>query len=93
MGIFLKNPETERKVRELAALEGATLTSAIDVAVEEALAKRRSQPRPRLTLQEMIEATDRFRKAVGLDKPHAPITKADFDALYDDLPGVNETDD
>ena len=93
MSIFVRNPETERKVRELAALEGATLTSAIEVAVDEALTRRRPTPRPKRTLEEMIAATERFRKAAGLDKPHEPITKADFDALYDYLPGMSETGD
>ena len=32
MGIFIKNPETERKARKLARLRGETLTAVIDAA-------------------------------------------------------------
>ncbi len=90
MGIFIKNPETERKARELAALRGEGLTASIDAALEAALIRERSRPARARTLEEMVAATDRFRKAAGLDRPHAPITRADFDALYDDMPGLNE---
>lgn len=85
MAMFIKNPETERKARELAALDGATLTRAVDRALEEALARRRAEP-PVRTLESMIAATERFHAACGGLKPDLPpITKADFDALYDYL--------
>jgi hypothetical protein len=49
MGIFIENPEVERKARELARLTGKTLTAAIETAVDQALANeevsRRSRPR------------------------------------------------
>ena len=38
MGIFIKNPETEKIVREVAALRGTTITGAIDALAREALA-------------------------------------------------------
>lgn len=84
MSIFIRNPETERKVREFAAMDGLTLTGAIDAAMDEVLAKRKTA-KPRRTMESMIAANERFRKAAGLDKPHDPISKADFDALYDYL--------
>jgi hypothetical protein len=83
MSILLKNPEAERMARELAALRGSTLTDAIKGALDKALAEEKAKT-PR-TRESMIAANDRFRKAAGLDKPHPPITKADFDALYDYL--------
>ncbi len=39
MGILIKRPETERKIRELAARTGETITDAVDHAVAERLAK------------------------------------------------------
>jgi antitoxin VapB len=39
MGVFIKNPETEAKIRELAARTGETLTEAIERAVEERLTR------------------------------------------------------
>lgn len=39
MGVFIKKPETEAKIRELASRTGETLTDAIDRAVDERLAR------------------------------------------------------
>ena len=92
MGILIKNPEAERAVRELAELTGETLTTAIEISVRERLAKQRdAKPQRARTLEEMREATDRFRRAVGLDKVKLHITKADFDEL-NEIPGLNMTD-
>lgn len=83
MGIFIKNPETERKVRELAHRRGSTLTAAIDEALDQALKAENSAPRTKKTLEEIRAATDRFRRATGLDKlPSTPVTKAEWDALW-----------
>lgn len=89
MGIFIRNAETERDIRELAVREGISLTEAVSVSVKDRLAKAPPAKR-KPTFEEMVAATDEFRKAIGLDKPHAPITKEDFDDLYDDIPGVHE---
>jgi antitoxin VapB len=92
MGIFIKNPVVERKARELAKLEGKSLTAVIEEALDEKLARC---PRPsgrRPTLEEMLAATERFRKAVGLDKVKVePMTKKDWDALWPT--GIPEIDD
>jgi antitoxin VapB len=45
MGIFIKKPEAEAKIRELAALTGETLTDAIEKAVDDRLANIAPQPR------------------------------------------------
>lgn len=39
MGVFIKKPEAEAKIRELAARTGETITDAIEHAVDERLAK------------------------------------------------------
>jgi hypothetical protein len=92
VGIFIKNPETERKARELARRRGSTLTAALDDALEQALkGELVAAPRKR-TLAEIQAATDRFRKATGLDQhPPIPISKAEWDALWPT--GIPEIDD
>lgn len=84
MGIFIKNPEVERKARKLAALEGKTLTAVIEEALDLRLAAQPQRPaQPRPTLEEMRQATDEFRRAIGLDKVKvAPITKQEWDAMW-----------
>ena len=91
MGIFIKNPETEKAVREIAALRGDTITGVIDALAREALARETPRPRKR-TLEEMRAATDEFRRKTGLDKRKLNITKADFDALWE-IPGLDLSDD
>jgi antitoxin VapB len=86
MGIFIKNPETEKAVREIAALRGQTITGVIDTLAREALerevAKQPVAERKR-TLEEMRAATAHFRRVSGLDKlPPRPVTKAEWDALW-----------
>jgi antitoxin VapB len=88
MGIFIKNPEVERKARELARLTGKTLTAAIEAAVDQALEAESAKPLGRPTVEEMKAATREFRKAVGLDKVKLNVTRADFDALWE-IPGIN----
>jgi antitoxin VapB len=87
MGIFIKNPEVERKARELAALRGASLTAAIDAALDAALLVEAAKPRGRPTLAQMLAATEEFRRKAGLDKVKLNVTKADFDALWE-IPGI-----
>ena len=83
MGIFIKNPEVERKARELANREGKTLTAVIEEALDQRLANSPPPPGRRPTLEEMQAATDKFRRAVGLDKVKvSPMTKKDWDALW-----------
>jgi antitoxin VapB len=93
MGIFIKNPETERAVREIAALRGETITGVIGALAREALERETpSPPKRRPTLAEMMAATDEFRRAVGLDKRKLNVTKADFDEL-NEIPGLELRDD
>jgi len=85
MGIFIKNPQTEKVVREVAALRGTSITGVIDSLAREALEHERNRPRPRKhSLDEMRAATREFRRKTGLDrqdrKPSAP--KSVWDALW-----------
>jgi len=90
MGIFIKNPEVERKARELARLTGKSLTAALDDALGEALVEqhRLETVRKRPTLEQMIAATEEFRRKTGLDKVKLDVTRADFDALWE-TPGLD----
>ena len=92
MSIFIKNPQTEQKARELARLTGETLTGAIDEALSRRLEEEKAKPRKRPTLAEMQAATDEFRRVTGLDKVKLNVTKADFDRLWE-IPGLAEGDD
>jgi antitoxin VapB len=92
MSMFIKNPDVERAARELARLRGTSLTDAVGQALQHALASEREKARPRPTAAEMKAATDRFRKAIGLDKRKLDVTKADFDALWE-IPGFDPKDD
>ncbi|MCC7267189.1 MAG: type II toxin-antitoxin system VapB family antitoxin [Caulobacteraceae bacterium] len=83
MAIHIKNIETERKARELATLTGGTITGVIDQALEQRLTEERGKRR-KPTLEEMIAATEEFRRKMGGvrgDLP--PLTKADWDALWE----------
>jgi hypothetical protein len=82
MGILIKNPEVERKARELAALRGKTITAAIEDGLDHELGIERAK-RHRPTLAEMQAATDEFRRKTGLDKVKLSVSKADFDAMWD----------
>jgi len=89
MGIFIKNPEVERKARELARLTGETLTGAIEAALDQRLSVEAAKPRGRPTLAQMQAATDEFRRISGLDKVKLGVTRADFDALWE-IPGLSD---
>jgi antitoxin VapB len=91
LGIFIKNPEVERKARELARLRGVTLTDAVGQALESALSSEAAKIQRRPTFDEMVEATERFRRKAGLDKRKLKITKADFDALWE-IPGLEDSE-
>lgn len=96
MGIFIKNPETERVVRQLAAVRGDTITGVIDKLAREALEREQAaataSPRPLRNLAQMRASNEHFRRISGLDKaPRKPVTKAEWDALWPT--GIPEIDD
>lgn len=85
MGIFIKNPETERKARELARLRGETLTAVIDAALEDALVGERAKVAARPSAEDIEAASAILRRAIGLDrKPQPPVLREEFDALWED---------
>jgi len=91
MAILIKNPEVERKARELASLRGESITSALDGALDKALAE--AQPKRRkLSLEGMIAATDRMHERAGIKTPLPPLTKAEWDEL-NEIPGLAEDGD
>ena len=90
MAILIKNPETERKARELASLRGLSITAALDGALEKALAETPPKPR-KLSLAGMIAATEALHERARLRGPLPPITKADWDDL-NEIPGFDEDD-
>ena len=91
MAILIKNPEVERKARELATRRGLSITAALDEALERELeVARREQRRP--TLEEIIAATDELHAKAGVRGPFPPVTKAEWDEI-NEIPGVAEDDE
>ena len=86
-------PEVERKARELARLTGKTLTGGrSEKPFDRELEAGRTPSRAgRPTLEEMIAATERFRKAVGLDKVKLNVTQGGLGRALGD-PGLRSTD-
>lgn len=91
MAILIKNPEVERKARELASLSGLSITAALDGALDRALAEA-SQKRRKPTVEEMLEATRRFRERAGITGPQPPVTKEEWDGI-NEVPGFHEDED
>jgi antitoxin VapB len=89
MAILIKNPETERKARELATLKGQTITGVIDDALDHALTEARPK---RPTAEQILAATRRFRAASGIHGPQPPVTKAEWDEI-NEIPGLAEDGD
>ena len=84
MAILIKNPETERKARELASLRGQSITAVIDGALDRALAE--AQPKRRPTVEEMEAATERMWARAGKSGPQPPVTKQEWDEI-NEVPG------
>jgi antitoxin VapB len=87
MAILIKNPETERKARELASLRGQSITAVIDGALERALAEAKPKRRP--TIEEMNAATERMWERAGVRPPFPPVTKEEWDEI-NEIPGLAE---
>lgn len=89
MAILIKNPETERKARELASLRGQSITAVIDGALDRALAEAKPKRRP--TVAEMEAATERMWARAGKSGPQPPVTKEEWDEI-NEVPGFSEND-
>ena len=72
MGVFIKKPEAEAKIRELASRTGETLTDAIERAVEERL-QRLGPPRRkgRVDHKKLAELLAYF-DSLPVDDPRSP---------------------
>ncbi len=77
MGILIKDPQTEREIRELAELNGTSLTEAVRSAVRQARAAARPPDEDAL-LAEL------HRKVASYPETGLKADKAFFDSLYDD---------
>lgn len=69
MALSIRDPETDRLARELAALTGETMTGAIRTALLERLARERERREARSDreMQEILEIIERFRALPVLD--------------------------
>ncbi len=72
MGVFIKKPEAEAKIRELAGRTGETITDAVERAVDERLAKlgppQRKGRVDRKRLAELLAYFD----SLPVDDPRSP---------------------
>ncbi len=72
MGVIIKNPTTEKKIRRLAKRTGETLTQAVERAVDERLARlpaRRKKGRiDRAKLAELLA----YFNSLPVDDPRSP---------------------
>lgn len=79
----IKNPETHRLSRELAAITGESVTTAVTVAVAERLDRVRSSEQgqtPSDRAARVLAAARRLREGLGDDRP----TVEHGDLLYDE---------
>lgn len=87
MPVLIKNPDTERKIREVASLHGETLTGAVDRAMDRELAAARPPKRP--TAEEILAATRRLWDEAGVRPPFPPVTKEEWDEI-NEIPGFED---
>jgi len=79
MALNVKNRETERLVKQLAALTGESLTEAITAAVRERIEREEQGRRPNVTVEHLLEIGRRCAREMK-----TPTTSADHNLLYDD---------
>jgi antitoxin VapB len=77
MGMNIKNPTVERLAKELADETGETMTSAIQVALEERLQRLRRQ-------RDVAEKLRRIDEILARSGPTPPGATSDHSDLYDD---------
>jgi len=77
MTINITNPEADRLARQLARMEGVSLTEAVAMAVREAIEKRRRQETP-------LETAARLRAELGIALPERarkPLPRSAYDEM------------
>ena len=72
MGVFIKKPEAEAKIRELAARTGETLTEAIEKAVDERLATLAPRQRKGRVDRERLAKVLAYFDSLPVDDPRSP---------------------
>lgn len=81
MGMNIKNDETHRLARELAALTGENLTAAVTEAIRERLARIRHERDSTVRLRRLLKLTEGC--AALWKEPYKSLDHADL--LYDEL--------
>jgi antitoxin VapB len=81
MGIFIKDPATDKVVRELAELEGVSLTEAVRTAATSALAEAKAKAKKRSVRDSIKAIQDRFAQ---YPKTGLKADKAFYDSLNDE---------
>ncbi len=79
ISISITNPETERAIRELAALTGESLTDAVTIAVRERLERLR---------QDSMTRSERIMEIVKITAPLLKGLPDHGDLLYDETTGL-----
>lgn len=80
MGVFIKKPEAEAKIRELAARTGESLTEAIERSVEERLARLPPRKKGRVDRKKLAELLAYFNS----------LPKTNEDLTDDEIVGYDE---
>ncbi|MGA7341517.1 MAG: type II toxin-antitoxin system VapB family antitoxin [Terracidiphilus sp.] len=83
MGLSIKNPKSEELIRELAALRGVSLVTAVTQATREALERDMSSMR-----ESRMEWLDRITKETAAIMNDGRTSKEIMDELYDDETGL-----
>jgi len=86
MGLNIKSPSAEQAIRDLAAETGESLTTAIEKAARERLARIRTTARPR-TVEEFLAAIRPLQEAIAAERAARGDTRTSkelMDELYDE---------
>jgi antitoxin VapB len=82
MALNIKDPETDRLARELAAATGETITTAIRTAIEERLCRQRARAAVHAEFDDLLDLVSRGRARTVLDhRPAAEILGYDENGL------------
>jgi len=85
MGINIKNPAAENRIRQLAALRGVSLVVAVSEAVESEIIREKSSQRKRKSMAEWLREVSRETGPMMND---GKTSKELMDELYDPETGL-----
>ena len=83
MGLNIKNPQSEQLIRELAALRGVSIVTAVTEATREALEREKASRR-----ESRMEWLRRITKETAAIMNDGRTSKELIDELYDDETGL-----